>query len=155
MESFHCGFGRMEKFDLGAKGTRVMLVKNPAGCDQVLRFLSALSGEIELAALLNDNDADGTDVSWIWDAEFETLAALGDRLRRVYVSGTRAWDLFLRLKYAGVDPARIEVERDHAALTEQLAAAEAPVFVMPTYTALLEFRPHLLRRCGGADFWEG
>ena len=155
VESFHCGFGRMEKFDLGAKGTRVMLVKNPAGCDQVLRFLSALSGEFQLAALLNDNDADGTDVSWIWDAEFETLAALGDRLRRVYVSGTRAWDLFLRLKYAGVDPARITVERDHAALTERLAAAEVPVFVMPTYTALLEFRPHLLRRCGGADFWEG
>ena len=159
VESFHCGFGRMEKFDLGAQGTRVMLVKNPAGCDQVLRFLSALSGEIELAALLNDNDADGTDVSWIWDAEFEVLssasAALGDRLRRVYVSGTRAWDLFLRLKYAGVDPARIVVERDYAALTEQLAAAEVPVFVMPTYTALLEFRPHLLRRCGGADFWEG
>ena len=153
--SFHCGFGRMERFDLGAQGTRVMLVKNPAGCDQVLRFLSAADEEMLLAVLLNDNDADGTDVSWIWDAEFEALTGLGDKLRRVIVSGKRAWDLFLRLKYAGIDPGKIFVERDYAALTEQLAAAEVPVFVMPTYTALLDFRPHLIKRCGGADFWEG
>lgn len=153
--SFHCGFGRMETFDLGAKGARVMLVKNPAGCDQVLRFLAALCGELELAVLLNDNDADGTDVSWIWDAEFEALVSLGGRLRRVTVSGTRAWDLYLRLKYAGVDTEKISVERDYAALTERLSKAEAPVFIMPTYTALLEFRPYLVKRCGGAAFWEG
>ena len=153
--SFHCGFGRMERFDLGAQGTRVMLVKNPAGCDQVLRFLSAADEEMLLAVLLNDNDADGTDVSWIWDAEFEALTGLGDKLRRVIVSGKRAWDLFLRLKYAGIDPGKIFVERDYAALTEQLAGADEPVFVMPTYTALLDFRPHLIKRCGGSDFWEG
>ncbi len=153
--SFHCGFGRMEKFALGQQGARVMLVKNPAGCDQVLRFLAALSGDLELAVLLNDNDADGTDISWIWDAEFEALCALGTRLRRVYVSGKRASDLFIRLKYAGVAPERIILEQDYAALTDRLGEAEVPVFIMPTYTALLEFRPQLLRRCGGADFWEG
>ena len=153
--SFRCGFGRMEKFDLGARGTRVMLVKNPAGCDQVLRFLAAADEPMMLAVLLNDNDADGTDISWIWDAEFEALTGLGEKLRRVYVSGTRAPDLFLRLKYAGIDPERIAVERDHETLTERLSQAEEPVFIMPTYTALLEFRPHLLKRCGGADFWEG
>ena len=153
--SFHCGFGRMEKFDLGAAGTRVLLVKNPAGCDQALHFLQKVSGPVELALLLNDNDADGTDVSWIWDADFEALVKLGERLRRVTVSGKRAWDLFLRLKYAGLDPGLIAVERDYAALTERLAAAENSVFVLPTYTALLEFRPHLLKKCGGADFWEG
>lgn len=155
VETFHCGFGRMEKFDLGAMGTRIMLVKNPAGCDQVLRFLSSLSGDMELAVLLNDNGADGTDISWIWDAEFEVLAALGQRLRRVTVSGIRAADLLVRLKYAGIPPERVCLERDYEALTEQLSRAEVPVFVMPTYTALLDFRPHLLRRCGGADFWEG
>ena len=98
--SFRCGFGRMEKFDLGSAGTRVMLVKNPAGCDQVLQFLSGLDGALELALLLNDRAADGTDVSWIWDADFEALAVLGPRLKRVTVGGIRAWDLYIRLKYA-------------------------------------------------------
>ena len=153
--SFHCGFGRMEKFDLGMAGTRVMLVKNPAGCDQVLKFLAAVSGPMELVLLLNDNDADGTDVSWIWDAEFEALAGASERLTRLSLGGTRAWDLYLRLKYAGVPEDKLSVERDSEALTERIAAAEVPVYVMPTYTALLEFRPHLLKRCGGADFWEG
>ena len=153
--SFRCGFGRMERFELGAAGARVMLVKNPAGCDQVLQFLSGLDGSLELALLLNDRAADGTDVSWIWDADFERLSALGERLTRVTVSGDRAWDLFLRLKYAGLDVSRIRVERDYAALTAQLAASEVPVFIMPTYTALLDFRPQLLKACGGEEFWEG
>ncbi len=153
--TFHCGFGRMERFALGAAGARVMLVKNPAGCDQVLEFLAAVSGPLELAVLLNDHDADGTDISWIWDADFERLTALGTRLRRVYVSGTRAADLYLRLKYAGLPQDTLCIERDYAALTERLAAAEVPVFVMPTYTALMEFRPLLVHRCGGGEFWEG
>ena len=153
--SFQCGFGRMERFPLGAQGTRVMLVKNPAGCDQVLRFLSERSGALTLAVLLNDQDADGTDISWIWDAEFESLARLGDRLRRVYVSGLRAADLFVRLKYAGIAPERIVLERDHTALVTALGQSEVPVFIMPTYTALLELRQVLVRHCGGQDFWEG
>ncbi len=153
--TFRCGFGRMEKFDLGAGGCRVMLVKNPAGCNQVLRFLSTLQGELELVILLNDNDADGTDVSWIWDVDFELLPGFGERLKSVTVSGKRAWDLFVRLKYAGLAPERIRVETDYDALAEQMSKAEVPLYVMPTYTALLDFRPRLVKRCGGADFWEG
>ena len=153
--SFRCGFGRMEKFELGAGGTRVMLVKNPAGCDQVLRFLSTAQGPAELVLLLNDNPADGTDVSWIWDADFESLADGAERLRRATLGGTRAWDLYLRLKYAGIPTDRLEVERNYSAVTERIAAASVPVYVMPTYTALLEFRPYLLKKCGGTDFWEG
>ena len=153
--SFRCGFGRMEKFDLGAGGTRVMLVKNPAGCDQVLHFLSSLQDRAELVLLLNDRAADGTDVSWIWDADFETLAEEAVKLERAVLGGTRAWDLYLRLKYAGVPEDKLDVTRDYEALTERIAAARVPVYVMPTYTALLEFRPYLLKKCGGTDFWEG
>ena len=152
---FHCGFGRMETFELGKAGARVMLVKNPAGCDQVLRFLEQIPEDLELAVLLNDKEADGTDISWVWDAQFELLAGLGDRLKRLAVGGTRAWDMYLRLKYAGVPTEKLRVERDSEALIDQLAQSEVPVFIMPTYTALLEFRPHLIRRCGGQDFWEG
>ena len=151
---FNCGFGRMEKFDLGAGGTRMMLVKNPAGCNQVISFLREIGEDFTLVVCLNDRSADGTDISWIWDAEFEHLEEIRDRIRNVYVSGTRAGDMQLRMKYAGIDPEKIRLETDYARLVDAMAAQEVPVFIMPTYTAMLDLREHLIRRCGGADFWE-
>ena len=153
--SFRCGFGRMEEFDLGAKGARMMLVKNPAGCNQVLEFLCALSEPMELAVCLNDNGADGTDVSWIWDADFELLAGLGPRLSHISVSGIRASDMWLRLKYAGIPEEKLSLERDYAALTEKLSKAADPVYIIPTYTAMLELRSCMVKRLGGREFWEG
>ncbi len=152
--SFSCGFGRMETFPLGKKGARMMLVKNPAGCNQVLEFLETLSEPFALVVCLNDRHADGTDVSWIWDADFEALGRLGSRLRQVTVSGDRAPDLRVRIKYAGVPDARIRVQRDYEALVKELEAAEEPVFLMPTYTAMLELRQTVIRRVGGSEFWE-
>jgi len=151
---FKCGFGRMEKFALGAAGARMMLIKNPAGANQVLDFLLDIRDEFSLAVCLNDRDADGTDVSWIWDADFEKLAAVGRRLRRVIVSGDRAEDLRVRLKYAGVPEAKTGLETDYEKLTDWMEKQETPVFIMPTYTAMLELREHLIRRTGGAEFWE-
>lgn len=151
---FNCGFGRMEKFDLGRQGTRVMLVKNPAGCNQVIQFLQELEDEFVLVACLNDRSADGTDISWIWDAEFEKLESIRNRIRKVYVSGTRAGDMQLRMKYAGVEPEKITMETDYTKLVDCMGEQDVPVFVMPTYTAMLDLREHLIRRCGGADFWE-
>ena len=153
--SFHCGFGRMEQFDIGEKGAKMMLVKNPAGCDQVLEFLSDMDGEFDLVMCLNDNGADGTDVSWIWDACFEKLSILGDRLHTVTVSGIRAADLWVRLKYAGVAPEKISLERDYELLTQKISQMDKPVYIVPTYTAMLDFRAHLIKKCGGSDFWEG
>src|SRR5439155_18943496 len=83
---------------------QIMLVKNPAGTNEVLRTLALEPGEHDLLGVLNDNIADGRDVSWIWDADFELLAP---RIRRATCSGTRAAELALRLKYAGVDPVRL------------------------------------------------
>lgn len=151
---FNCGFGRMEKFDLGAGGTRMMLVKNPAGCNQVIQFLREIGEDFSLVVCLNDRSADGTDISWIWDAEFEHLESIRDRIRSVYVSGTRAGDMQLRMKYAGINPEKIILETDYAKLVNAMAGQEVPVFIMPTYTAMLDLREHLIRRCGGADFWE-
>ena len=153
--SFHCGFGRMEQFDIGEKGAKMMLVKNPAGCDQVLEFLSDMDDEFDLVMCLNDNGADGTDVSWIWDACFEKLSILGDRLHTVTVSGIRAADLWVRLKYAGVAPEKISLERDYELLTQKISQMDKPVYIVPTYTAMLDFRAHLIKKCGGSDFWEG
>lgn len=152
--AFGCGFGRMEKFDLRGTPGRMMLVKNPAGCNQTMRYLAGLNEDATFVVCLNDRDADGTDISWIWDADFERLAAMGEHLRRVFVSGTRADELRLRLKYAGVDEARIEVFYDYDPLIDAMCASEYPVFIMPTYTAMLDLRGRLQKQLGGKEFWE-
>lgn len=155
LASFKCGFGRMEQFDnLGKAGTKMMLVKNPAGCNQVLEFLQNVKTHFVLVACLNDRSADGTDISWIWDADFENLAKLNGRLDKVIVSGDRASDLRVRIKYAGIDDKFIEVERDYEKLVQQIENTEVPVFMMPTYTAMLELREVVIKHCGGAEFWE-
>ena len=87
----------------------ILLVKNPAGANEVLRTLALEDGEHDVLAVLNDNIADGRDVSWVWDADFEVLAP---RVRRATCSGTRAAEMALRLKYAGVPVDRIAVEPD-------------------------------------------
>ena len=135
----------------GPRELRILLVKNPAGANEVLRTLTLEPGRHDLLGVLNDNIADGRDVSWIWDADFELLAG---RIRRVTCSGTRAPDLAVRMKYAGVDPAAIHVEPDLPAALAQAAASrpdtDAPLYALPTYTAMLSLRELLVAR-GEAD----
>ena len=152
--AFGCGFGRMEKFDLRGTPGRMMLVKNPAGCNQTMRYLAGLNEDATFVVCLNDRDADGTDISWIWDADFEWLAAMGEHLLHVFVSGTRADELRLRLKYAGVDETKIQVYYDYDPLIDAMCASEYPVFIMPTYTSMLDLRGRLQKRLGGKEFWE-
>ena len=150
---FKCGFGRMENFALGKAGAKVMLVKNPAGCNQVLDFLQNIGEKFVLVICLNDRGADGTDISWIWDAGFEKLGNLAGRLERVIVSGDRAPDMAVRVKYAGVDPRFVETERDYEKLVTALENEERPIYMIPTYTALLDLREVLVKHCGGDEFW--
>ncbi len=154
LASFDCGFGRMEKFDLEGTPGRMMLVKNPAGCNQVMRYLAALPDPSMFVVCLNDNDADGTDISWIWDADFERLGTMGERLEKVLVSGIRAEDMALRLKYAGVEEGKMEIIHDYPQLIDQMCRSEHRVFIMPTYTAMLELRGLMQKRLGGKEFWE-
>ena len=154
LADFQCGFGRMERFKLGKAGARMMLVKNPAGCNQVIEFLENIKEKFILVICLNDRGADGTDVSWIWDADFEGLTTLGGYLDRVIVSGDRAGDMRVRIKYAGIPDGRISMQRDYEELVRWIGQQDMPVFIMPTYTAMLELRQVVIRHCGGADFWE-
>ena len=108
LEGFGGAFGRVETIPIGGRQVSILLIKNPAGANEVLRTLTLEDGELDLWFALNDRIADGRDVSWIWDADFEVLAG---RVRRATCSGTRAEEMALRLKYAGID-APIEVERD-------------------------------------------
>ena len=154
LASFQCGFGRMEAFRLGKADVRMMLVKNPAGCNQVIDYLENLHNRFVLAIFLNDRGADGTDISWIWDAEFERLNSIAGRIEKVIVSGDRAQDMRVRLKYAGIPDENITVERDYEKLVSSLEPLQTDVCLMPTYTAMLELRSVMIRHCGGAEFWE-
>lgn len=99
LAAFSCGFGRMEKFEIQGTEVRMILIKNPAGCNQVLNFLANTSEPSVFVVCLNDRAQDGKDVSWIWDVDFEKLADMGDKLSQLFVSGVRAEDMAVRFKY--------------------------------------------------------
>src|SRR3954447_16582952 len=151
LEGMSAVFGRVEKIPVDGREVAILLVKNPAGANEVLRTLTLEQGSLGLWLALNDRTADGRDVSWIWDADFEVLPG---RVRRATCSGTRAEEMALRLKYAGID-APIAVDRD---LGRSLDTAVAdgdrgmPLFALPTYTALLDLRDLLAER-GVARPW--
>ncbi len=148
-------FGRAETVTLAdSRELRILLVKNPAGANEVLRTLALEPGEHDILGVLNDQIADGRDVSWIWDADFELLAG---RVRVATCSGSRAADLATRLKYAGVEPGRIRVQPDlEAALHEASAErppGEEPLYALPTYTAMLALRELLVARGEASSAW--
>jgi UDP-N-acetylmuramyl tripeptide synthase len=153
LESVQAAFGRAETVAVDDTELSILLVKNPAGANEILRTLTLESSALDVLAVLNDRTADGRDVSWVWDADFEILAA---KLRRVTCAGTRAAELALRLKYAGVPTERLHLVPSLApALDEALAHAEdRRLFALPTYTALLELREELAQRGHVARFWE-
>ena len=150
-------FGRVETIAVGPKALSILLIKNPAGANEVLRTLLLESGSngdrpgLDLWVALNDRIADGRDISWVWDADFELLAG---RVRRVVCAGTRAPEMALRLKYAGVDAGAIEIEEDiDRSIDHAVEHSGARLFALPTYTALLELRTLLAKRGLAPDYW--
>jgi len=158
LASVRAVFGRVETIAVDGVALAILLVKNPAGANEILRTLrleADRAGEpLHLWLALNDRIADGRDVSWIWDADYELLT---DHAARITCSGTRAAEMALRLKYAGWPRERIEVVEDiEAALDDALAAAGDDgnrLFALPTYTALIELRTLLAKRGHVAEFW--
>jgi lipid II isoglutaminyl synthase (glutamine-hydrolysing) len=154
LETFTAAFGRLERIQVEDRQLFLALVKNPVGFTEVLRTVLAPPGRRTLLIAINDLFADGTDVSWLWDVEFERLQ---ERVNVAVCAGLRAEDMAVRLKYAGVEPDRIRVENDlRRALELALAAAEPneTVYVLPTYTAMLAMRQILQRTGYVRGFWE-
>jgi UDP-N-acetylmuramyl tripeptide synthase len=144
LQSTQAAFGRAETVPIAGRDLAILLVKNPAGANEVLRTLALDPGEHDVLAILNDKVADGRDVSWVWDADFEVIAG---SVRRVTCSGTRAAELAVRLKYAGVDPDRLHVQPDlERALDAALANGGGRLIALPTYTAMLALREVLVAR---------
>ena len=150
-------FGRSERIELDEGALALLLIKNPTGANEVLRTLgneasdSGQTGDLDLWIGLNDRIADGRDVSWVWDADFEPLA---DRIGSVTCSGTRAAEMALRLKYAGWPVDRLIVDEDlERSLLAAVERSEGTLYALPTYTALLEVRGKLAERGHTDDFW--
>jgi UDP-N-acetylmuramyl tripeptide synthase len=154
LETFTAAFGRLERIQVEDRQLFLALVKNPVGFTEVLRTVLGQPGKRTLLIAINDRFADGTDVSWLWDVEFERLQ---DRVNVAVCAGLRAEDMAVRLKYAGVQPERIRVDNDlQRAIELALAAAEPAetVYVLPTYTAMLALRGILQRTGYVRGFWE-
>jgi lipid II isoglutaminyl synthase (glutamine-hydrolysing) len=154
LERFGAAFGRFERIVIGDKRLLVLLVKNPAGANEAVRTLVA-GGRPRLAVLaLNDAIADGRDVSWIWDVDWEPLLA---GLERVVVTGERAAEMALRCKYGGFSAKAIEVVPElDAALDRglELTPAGGELVVLPTYTAMLALRRIVADRGFVQPYWE-
>ena len=171
LKSYSPAFGRVEKLPFGF----IFLIKNPAGATQVFETIAPnIKPQDRLLLALNDNIADGTDVSWIWDGEFEKLLPLSSRAKRgdlprtgkiasssttprndVIVSGSRAHDLAVRLKYAGFDPKTIIVEPDlKNAFRQARKSLKGRLFILPTYTAMLELQSILAKSGLKKHYWK-
>lgn len=134
-------FGRAEKKVIQGKNALIMLIKNPVGASEVLKLVGG-DPKGRLLIALNDNYADGRDVSWIWDAQFEAIPPG----KSVVVSGVRAEDIAIRLKYAGLPEENITIEPDVKAALQIALAQTQPdevLYILPTYTALLSLHKML------------
>jgi len=160
LEGFTAAFGRIERIPIAGRDVLMALIKNPVGASETVRMLAVREATeteaapgLHLLVVINDKTADGTDVSWLWDADFEQLAG---RVAHVVVSGTRAADMAVRLKYAGVPPERIESESELGRALDRVLAVspDQPLYLLPTYTAMLELREELVRRGLVKPFWE-
>ncbi|MDX6386918.1 MAG: hypothetical protein QOD85_720 [Gaiellaceae bacterium] len=154
LEAFSAAFGRFERIEVGDRRLLMLLIKNPAGANEAVRTIVD-GGPPKIAVVaLNDAIADGRDVSWIWDVDFEPLLGGLDRL---VATGERAAELALRFKYGGLDPGSIEVIPELAAALDrglELTPSGGELLVLPTYTAMLALRKVIGDRGFVRPYWE-
>ena len=157
LETTTSQFGRMELIPMKDRDVYMALVKNPVGFNSVIHTVMQTKARKNLVIAINDLYADGTDISWLWDVDFEALADRQDEVNFIVCSGLRAEDMAVRLKYAGVDPAKLKLEKDLGQALETgldgIAAGEM-LYVMPTYTAMLQMREIIQKQGYTKKFWE-
>ncbi|OGY26716.1 MAG: hypothetical protein A2Z11_04355 [Candidatus Woykebacteria bacterium RBG_16_43_9] len=148
-------FGRTEQIEFEGKRIYITLVKNPSGFNEIIRLLKSSKKEKNILIAINDLIADGRDVSWLWDVDFEEV--FNERMvEKVWISGIRAKDMALRLKYAN-NKLKLAVEED-LEIALDLALDETPkgqtLFILPTYTAMLSIKGTLAKKGFSEEFWE-
>lgn len=157
LESFECGFGRMETIVTKGKSIKLILVKNPTGFNQVLDYLLTEDKNMQIAFIINDKLADGTDISWLWDVDFEKLQKIQEITGMFYTSGIRSEDMAVRLKYSGIYSDKIKIIKNYEELISTgLSSTEEghSFYILPTYTSMLEIRSVLKKKYGLKEFWK-
>jgi UDP-N-acetylmuramyl tripeptide synthase len=149
--TFGGAFGRMEKFKCSNKEITLLLVKNPVGLSQCLSYVQKINGNFDLILSLNDKDADGRDVSWIWDASF---AGIRDKCNNVYTLGTRGLDMAVRLKYDSIKVDKIIHGENYNQMIDVITNSKNNVVILSTYTSMMSMRHCLINKFGGAEFWQ-
>ncbi|WP_237739735.1 Mur ligase family protein [Methanobacterium formicicum] len=150
IEEFEYHLGRMENFQFPGKIVKIALVKNPIGLSETISSIFLDEREKSMLFVLNDNPADGKDVSWIWDAEVEKMNNIKN-INHIYCSGRRAEDIALRLKYAGVPVELVEVDDKMDNAIEKLLNEDVEIaYLLPTYTAVFQARELVLARLEGS-----
>lgn len=139
-------FGRQEIIPIGDTQVRIVLVKNPAGCNEAIKTVVLDRDEVSLAVLLNDRTGDGTDVSWIYDTGFEALGSMN--LNTVLVGGTRLYDMAIRLQTAGLDTDKFVLCEEYKDVLDAiLSKTPTPkLYMLATYSAMVEFRRFLFKK---------
>ena len=154
-DNVEAAFGRMEKIAVGNKYICILLVKNPVGLDRSLSFVAQSADADSLMLVLNSNAADGKDVSWIWDVDFESK--VDDLPSNIYVSGQRYGDMMLRVSYSGRNVDGYG-SIDYATTLLKGALTECPdgkcIYILPNYTAMLDLRGRLVKELKLKDFWK-
>jgi UDP-N-acetylmuramyl tripeptide synthase len=151
---FSAAFGRFERIAVGDRQVLLLLIKNPAGANEAVRTLVDGGAPRVLVVALNDEIADGRDVSWIWDVDFEPFLP---RLERLIASGGRAAELALRFRYGGLDEDAIELAPDLGTALDrglELTPAGGELVLLPTYTAMLGLQHLLAARGLARPYWE-
>ncbi len=154
LEGFSAAFGRFERIAIGERRLLMLLIKNPAGANEAIRTLVEAGAPSLAVIALNDAIADGRDVSWIWDVDFEPLIP---GLERLVVTGDRAAELALRFKYGGLDPEEIDLLPSlERALDRglELTPAGGELILLPTYTAMLALRQIVAERGFVRPYWD-
>ena len=146
-------FGRLETFDLDGIRLQMILVKNPAGCNQAFSYVTGLDEDFTAVLALNNRTGDGLDFSWIEDADYEKLLA-DPHLKKLFVCGDRAAELMERLERAGASAPLAEIVKEYPVLLEKLKQENRPVYAMPNYTAMMDMRQVLVPATGNKEFWE-
>lgn len=142
LKNLNCSFGRQEIVKINSKNVKIILVKNPAGFDEALNSINLDDRNKSLALLLNDNSADGRDVSWIWDVNFENLNSL--KIDNIMVSGIRLYDMGVRLKVAGFNEKLFSICDNYECLLSHIENTDGSmVYMLATYTAMTSFRKFL------------
>lgn len=158
LSDFEHGFGRMEKIKISDKNLNIMLVKNPTGFNSTLDHLLSLNAEYTVCFVINDNIADGRDISWLWDVNFEKiLDHPAERIPQIICGGKRAYDMALRLKYFDYPADKVLVEESYTGLINLGLGITKPgqtFYILPTYTAMLDIRAILQKKYGLKEFWK-